>query len=145
MSCGPHAVAAARRKAGISAWRYLYSGDWPNTDIGVRGAWHMAEIPMVFGTTEYMSHIPDTEEEKKLGQQMRLAWTGFAKDPTNGLVKMGWPVYDAKSEFKCLPALQIEGHTDCVIVGPVIRLGAENNSEIAFEPTGKLEAACPGI
>jgi cholinesterase len=69
----------------------------------------MAEIPIVFGTAEYMSRIPDTEEEKKLGQQIRLAWTGFAKDPTNGLTKMGWPVYDANGEFKCLPPFVFGG------------------------------------
>jgi cholinesterase len=99
MGCGPHDVAIARRNAGIPAWRYLYAGDWPNMDIGVRGAWHMAEIALAFGTTEFMSHIPDTEDEKKLGKQMRLAWTGFAKDPTGGLSKMGWPIYEQNGEF----------------------------------------------
>jgi hypothetical protein len=52
----------------------------------------MAEIALAFGNTEFTSHIPDTEDKKNLGQQMRLAWTGFAKDPTSGLSKMDWPM-----------------------------------------------------
>src|ERR1700760_1237522 len=40
IGCGPHAAALARRKAGVNAWRYLYSGEYPNQDIGFRGAWH---------------------------------------------------------------------------------------------------------
>jgi cholinesterase len=149
MGCGPHAVAAARRKAGISAWRYLYAGDWPNTDIGIRGAWHMAEIPIVFGTTEFMSHIPDTAEERKLGEQMRLAWTGFAKNPVSGLSKMGWPVYEDNGEFHELVAIfrQVRVkhrnmYVDFLIAGPVIRLGGENNSEILFDPRSEYDKTC---
>jgi cholinesterase len=109
MGCGAHNVAIARRNAGIAAWRYLYAGDWPNMDIGVRGAWHMAEIALAFGTTEFMSHIPDTEEEKKLAQEMRLAWTGFAKDPEGALSEMGWPLYEQDGEFvRCHTATSLQ-------------------------------------
>jgi hypothetical protein len=41
--------------------------------------------------------------------------------------------------------LFLEGHANGVIVGPVIRLGAENNSEIVFEPRSKLDTGCPGV
>ncbi|KAF2404882.1 carboxylesterase [Trichodelitschia bisporula] len=124
IGCGPHAAALARRNAGVNAWRYLYSGEWPNQDIGTPGAWHGAEIGIVFGTTEYLSHRPDTEEEKKLETKVMGAWSAFAKDPVNGLVKLGWPVYDPAK-----PTL--------------IRIGGPNSSEIAFVDRAKLDAGCP--
>jgi cholinesterase len=144
MGCGAHDVAIARRNAGIPAWRYLYSGDWPNMDIGVRGAWHLAEIALVFGTTEFMSHIPDTEDEKKLGEQMRLAWTGFAKNPAGGLTKMGWPVYEKDGEFDSIAradGLAVQ-YIDDTIIGPVVHLGGENSSEIVFDSRSKFDSSC---
>lgn len=122
--CGPHAVAAARANAGLPAWRYLYAGSFPNQDIGVPGAWHLAEIGIVFGTSEWMSHIADTPEEKELGETMRTAWTTFAKDPMNGLVEFGWPVYDPANE------------------GPVIHLGGLNSSEVVMDSRVMYDTGC---
>jgi cholinesterase len=51
---GPTAV--GRVKNGVPTWRYLFKGIYPNTDIGSKGAYHTAEIPMVFGTTSSYSH-----------------------------------------------------------------------------------------
>jgi hypothetical protein len=99
IGCGPHAAALARRAQNISAWRYLYAGDWPNQNMGIPGAYHMAEIPLVFGTTELFSHRPDTAEEAKLSAAMRKAWTAFAKDPVGGLTGLGWPMYAEDSEY----------------------------------------------
>jgi cholinesterase len=56
MACGPHAAADGRVKQGIPAWRYLYKGVYPNQDIGSKGAWHGADVGMVFGTSEFLSH-----------------------------------------------------------------------------------------
>jgi len=47
-----------------------------------------------FGTTEFVSKKPDTPEEKKMAETIMTAWTSFAKDPKDGLKKLGWPVYD---------------------------------------------------
>jgi carboxylesterase type B len=99
IGCGPHAAALGRIKAGVPAWRYLYNGVWPNQDIGSKGAWHGADIGMQFGTSEFLSHKPDTAEEKKMVETIMGAWTAFAKDPKEGLTKFGWPVYDPESEF----------------------------------------------
>jgi cholinesterase len=98
IGCGPHAAARSRVKSGVNAWRYLYSGEYPNQNIGFPGAWHGAEIGPVFGTTEFLSRKPDTKEEAELSLKLRQAWTGFAKDPVNALVKLGWPLYDETSK-----------------------------------------------
>jgi hypothetical protein len=39
----------------VLRWRYIYNGVYPNQDIGSKGAWHGAEIGMVFGTSEFLS------------------------------------------------------------------------------------------
>jgi carboxylesterase type B len=63
------------------------------------GSYHSSEVPLIFGTSEKAFKGKETEEQKKLGRQMRTAWTSFAKDPDNGLEKLGWPLYSVKSEF----------------------------------------------
>jgi cholinesterase len=56
IGCGPHAAALGRAKHGIPAWRYVYNAVFPNQDIGSKGAWHGADIGIVFGTQEFLSH-----------------------------------------------------------------------------------------
>jgi cholinesterase len=98
IGCGPGPAAASRRAQGVNAWRYVYTGEYPNSDIGIPGAYHGSEIGLVFGTTEYNSRRPDIPEEVEMSKKMRNIWTNFAKDPVNGLVKMGLPLYDASGE-----------------------------------------------
>jgi cholinesterase len=100
IGCGSHPATDGRRAIGVNAWRYVYAGEWPNQDIGIPGgAWHGSEIGIVFGTTEFLSHKADTADEVKLSEKIRKAWTDFAKDPVNGLVKFGWPLYDGSSKL----------------------------------------------
>ncbi|KAF1813270.1 alpha/beta-hydrolase [Eremomyces bilateralis CBS 781.70] len=126
LGCGPHAAALARRNHGIPTWRYLYAGEWPNQDIGSEGAWHGADIGIVFGNTEYITRRPDTEEQKKLIKTMSTAWTTFAKNPGYGLTALGYPLYTPE-----LPT--------------VIRFGGENSSEVAFETRTKYDAPCEAL
>jgi cholinesterase len=118
--CGTHASAVSFRTAGIKAWRYLYSGTFANDTAP--GAGHGAEIGLIFGTIDHPSKRKSTPEERKLSALLRQAWTEFAKDPVNGLTKLGWPLYDEKSAD---PAL--------------VRLGGKESSQIAFEPRSKYD------
>lgn len=120
--CGPNAAALAYRKAGVNAWRYLYSGTWGNDTAP--GAGHGAEIPLIFGTIDHPSRRKSTPEEAKLSLSMREAFTTFAKDPVQGLTKLGWPLYDEKS------------------ADPVLtRLGGRNSAEVAYESRSKYDTA----
>jgi carboxylesterase type B len=76
-------------------------GVWSNTAAGATtGAYHNAEIPMIFGTTESKAGATkDTPEEAKLSKHMMHAWASFAKDPEQGLLALGWPLYDPASMF----------------------------------------------
>lgn len=103
-SCPADTAASGRIENGVPAWRYVYAGEFPNQDIGAEGAYHGAELAMVFGTSEHMSSKEDTEAQRKLGDIMRKAWTGFAKDPENALREMGWPEYDPKGKFLLRPS-----------------------------------------
>jgi carboxylesterase type B len=103
-ACGAGNAVRAHRQAGLKAWRYEYAGEFPNLNISVQGggSYHSSEVPLVFGSSEHGLKMADTEEEKKLGQQIRTAWTTFAKNPKQGLEKLGWPLYDNKSEWACV-------------------------------------------
>jgi cholinesterase len=78
--------------------RYRYHGEFPNQEISPKaGAYHSSEIPLLFGTSADTGR--DTPSEVLLAKNMRHAWAEFAKDPVNGLVKLGWPVYNQTSEL----------------------------------------------
>ncbi|KAF2429759.1 putative carboxylesterase [Tothia fuscella] len=126
IGCGASPAATARRTHGVNAWRYVYAGEWPNQDIGIPGSWHGSEIGFIFGSTEYSSRRPDTPEEVNMSEKIRAAWTGFAKDPVNGLGKLGWPLYDASA-------------------ATVVRIGGPNSSEIAFEKKEKFDRICSSL
>lgn len=100
-SCPAGFTAEARSRAGVPVWRYRYMSVWPNTAlVPGMGAYHTSEIPLVFGTSELKPNATeDLPEEAALSKNMRHAWATFAKDPQNGLKKMGWPKYDPKSMF----------------------------------------------
>ena len=121
--CGPHASALSYRNAGVNAWRYLYSGTWG--DDTAPGAGHGAEIWLVLGTLDHPSRKKPTAAEAKLSLLLRQAWTTFAKDPVNGLSKLGWPLYDEKSADPKL-----------------IRLGAHESAEMVYEPRSKYDKGC---
>jgi carboxylesterase type B len=91
--------AGLRANASIAAdrptWRYRYFGVFPNINVSWEGgAYHGAELPLIFGTT--FSTPNSTAEEIKFESYLRGAWTAFAKDPVNGLRRYGggWPLYD---------------------------------------------------
>jgi cholinesterase len=101
MTCGSRDAARARVAVGVKAWRYRYYGVWPNQAISATaGAYHASEVPIVFGTTEFVTGKPDTEEEAALIKGMGKAWSEFAKDPVGGLERVGWPVFDESSELQ---------------------------------------------
>jgi cholinesterase len=136
----PHSTALARIKAGGPAWRSIYNGVYPNRDVGSKGAWHGADIGMQFGTSEFLSKKPNTEVQSKMEQTIMNAWTVFAKDPKEGLMKFGWPVYDdADSEFT---EMDSEIGTDVIIEPTVISLEGRNDASVKFVDRKVLDAAC---
>jgi len=98
LDCGVHDAAVGRRANNVKVWRYVYAAEFPNQDIGVRGAWHGADIGQQFGASEYITKRPNTDEQEKLMKSMMTAWASFAKDPENALNRLGWPEYNPDCE-----------------------------------------------
>ncbi|TFK45027.1 carboxylesterase [Crucibulum laeve] len=93
-TCSAGIAAVNRVKVGVPTWRYQYQGIFP--DISIRSdlrSFHASEIPLVFGTYN-LSSIPATPAEIALSSYIQQAWVSFARDPKQGLLKLGWPVYN---------------------------------------------------
>jgi carboxylesterase type B len=99
--CAARLQAQRRKDKNVHAWRYRWMGVFPNQAIAPdAGAWHGSEIPHVFGNIATNSAtVAATPAQLKVSELMNKAWATFAKDPENGLLKFGWPLYDEKREF----------------------------------------------
>jgi hypothetical protein len=106
-TCPAAKAAAYRAKQKINTFRYRYYGDFDNlrlTDkppLGPSGAWHGAEIPIVFRTAVDASQEANTPDENEISKYLHGVWAAFAKDPEHALYehKYNFPQYDAKSKF----------------------------------------------
>lgn len=98
-NCPASTAAAARAAYGVPVWRYRFMGVWDNLLLGGVGAYHVSDVPLVMGTTEQKEGAGKNEPEQEIliGHVMK-AWSTFAKDPSNGLTKLGWPKYDPNGE-----------------------------------------------
>ncbi|KAJ5113627.1 carboxylesterase type B [Penicillium angulare] len=74
----------------LSSFQCPYRGNFSNIspESGL-GAYHTAELPMIFGTSKIYGM--DTSFEKAVSQKMQDLWLAFAKDPSGGLAEAGWP------------------------------------------------------
>jgi cholinesterase len=126
--CGASVAAQARLRHGVPAWVYRFDGVYDNQRIspipGLAGAYHSSDVPMTFGTTELRPGVAkDTPEQAALSKHWRHAWAEFARDPDNGLKKLGWPVYDPAKDS-------------------LIRLGYKNASEPVFASPAPFIKGC---
>jgi hypothetical protein len=142
ITCGIRQATRARANAGVKVWRYRYYGEWPNQRLSPRsGAFFGSEIPIVFGSAAYYTDIPDVPEEAKLSAVVRRAWTEFAKDPKNGLTRLGWPTYDESSKSSAIRSNK--AYINHSATEPtLVRLGYQNKAEITFESPKDHDRAC---
>ncbi|KAF9562983.1 carboxylesterase [Agrocybe pediades] len=80
---------------GVPMWRYQYQAIFP--DISTRPelrAYHASEIPLVFGTYNQSTTVLATPAEIALSKFMQGAWVAFARNPQEGLLSLGWPMYN---------------------------------------------------
>ncbi|MFC0602354.1 carboxylesterase/lipase family protein [Streptomyces palmae] len=89
------AVRLAEARAAHGANTYLYEFAWRSPALdGTLGACHACEIGFVFGNT--IGRLTGTAAPRELSDQMRGAWTAFARtgDPgTGGGLLPHWPAY----------------------------------------------------
>jgi carboxylesterase type B len=113
------AIAYAGRQP---VWRYFYEGDFKNARLTPHaGAYHTAEIPMVFGT---YPRDKATQVQINLSADMQGIWSGFVKNPWAGA---GWP--------------RIGSTKDGVELG--VLGGTPNPSGVSVQPLWEADAVCP--
>lgn len=99
-TCPSGASARYRVDNGVPVWQSHYFGDWDNLRLHLNsGSYHGADLPMVFGTGEKVSGIPNSDRENEFARYMASAWVAFASDPHEGLTKFGWPRYNPNGKF----------------------------------------------
>ncbi|KAF2664087.1 alpha/beta-hydrolase [Microthyrium microscopicum] len=120
-SCPPGRAAADREAQGLGAWRYRFMAKYSNADTTKHGG----ELSVVWGTMDgQRPNLPkSTEEEYTLSKNVMKRWAAFAKDPKEGLTKLGWPVFDSTKATLAL-------------------LGDDNKAEIKFIDAAKYDKAC---
>ena len=98
-TCPTSDAANARAAHGIPVWRYRYFGEFPNlrlTSVPNSGAWHGAEISIVWETAPDASGEPDTPAEQSISTYLHGAWAAFAKNPATAFTESpyNFPTYD---------------------------------------------------
>jgi carboxylesterase type B len=83
-------------------YRYLYFGDFPNLALTANppsGAYHTAEIPIVFQTTPDTVTVPSTTAELRISRFLSGAWAEFARNPYSGFrsPRYAFPPYNPLS------------------------------------------------
>jgi cholinesterase len=101
--CPAGRAAAWRWQNFQPVWRYIYMGDFPNLELTKKppsGAWHGAEIPIIWRTSEQYTGVRDTSQEEKISKYLHKAWARFAKEPTDAFFgdPFSWPDYDPGGE-----------------------------------------------
>jgi acetylcholinesterase len=91
--CTAAATSRLRQAHARTTYRYRYDGSFSNISPGVfTGAYHGAELPLIFGTDgEY--HGASVTHEEIVARKLQDLWLAFAKDPQRGLKNVGWGSY----------------------------------------------------
>ena len=75
-------------------YRYYYAGNFSNLSPSPWvGAYHCAELPLIFGTHSNFRG-ESTPFEYAVSYRYQDLYLAFANDPINGLASRGWPAYE---------------------------------------------------
>lgn len=87
----------------VPVYRYRYQGHLPSVTPypWIRGAYHSAELPLLFSMLDLGIAKPE-KWELEASSYMQDTWMAFVKDPVKGLQKRGWPLYDPEGESENL-------------------------------------------
>ncbi|CCO33566.1 Acetylcholinesterase Short=AChE [Rhizoctonia solani AG-1 IB] len=126
--CPAAREAQLRVDAGLKTFRYRYTGIYPNlSPYPFLRTYHTSDVPMWFGSVNTIKGLKEntTAEQKKQSAYMQGALAAFTKDPEQGLIKYGWPLYQGS-----------KGKT-------LVHLDPRNSSElVVFESPAEFDAPC---
>jgi hypothetical protein len=131
----------------VPAWQSRYFGDWDSQHLyDDSGAYHGSDIPMLFGSGEEVTGIPNSELQEKYSNYMGATWVAFASDPRHGLEKQGWPAFDASSKFSVYRDLGVDANN--LLVEPkrtIVGLGFKNGTLAKFLDPTDVEKGCAAL
>ncbi|KAI3530427.1 hypothetical protein CSPX01_14832 [Colletotrichum filicis] len=87
--CPAQYETSLRNVAGLKTYRYMYSSNFTNIMPGGQGAFHSAELPLIFGTHD-IARQSSTAFEYEVSEEMQDLWLSFVLDPEDGPVTEGW-------------------------------------------------------
>ncbi|KAB8248473.1 Carboxylesterase [Aspergillus flavus] len=104
--CPSQRVANESSSADIDTWLYYFNATFPNANpLFGSGAFHSAEVDLVFGTYKQDGA---TKAQKDLSQLMQKTWADFAKNPSAG---PGWETVPQVGVFGDGPKTEGDGVT----------------------------------
>ncbi|PIG80547.1 carboxylesterase domain containing protein [Aspergillus arachidicola] len=104
--CPSQRVANDSASTGIDTWLYYFNATFPNANpLSGSGAFHSAEVDLVFGTYKQEGA---TKAQKELSQLMQKTWADFAKSPSAG---PGWETVPQAGIFGDGPKTERDGVT----------------------------------
>lgn len=131
-TCPSNTAAYFRSVNNVPVYRYRYFGMFPNLELPTSPgrAYHSSEILPMFGSSEEITTVDSTWQERSLGRYMRNAWATFAHCPDGGVEKaLQWPRYSPMANG-----------TDGLVL-----IGRDNNTGAEFSPRGPYDGTCPLI
>ncbi|KAJ5827179.1 Carboxylesterase type B [Penicillium robsamsonii] len=121
--CSAWYGAAQAARNNIAAWTYTFSHSptcpWlfaiDNSNVGLFGGAHSAEIPFVFGNLDN-SYLPNgtcnsTSAEWHLGDQMMDLWTAMAENAEPSTEEIKWPQFQTQGRNLSTTGLIFENST----------------------------------
>lgn len=90
---------------GVPTWRYRYMGDFDNLrlydswgDYPDSGSYHGVDLNELFGTAKDVTGDACTDAQEQFSRYMQGAWAAFGRDPEQGLLEYGWPLYNSSAQ-----------------------------------------------
>lgn len=126
--------------AGLATYRYQYAGNFSNVSpLPWFGAYHSAELPLVFGT-HYQYGGPSTQFEWDVSYAMEALWLSFVENPTRGPVRLaldGVAGNPNNESYFAWPAFE-QGSDDMLLI-------AEDGVLMQLVSSARIDDYCPSL
>ncbi|KAI1173433.1 Alpha/Beta hydrolase protein [Nemania sp. FL0916] len=111
-----------RASVGATTYQFLYGGNFSNiSPVPWLGAYHTADLPMVFGT--YGLEGPSTSFEEQVSHRMQDLYLEFIKDPAQGLKRAGWPPATGELQEPDIMAFAVDNNLEQLVSANEWNLG----------------------
>ncbi|KAI0448971.1 Alpha/Beta hydrolase protein [Xylaria acuta] len=111
-----------RASVGATTYQFLYGGNFSDiSPVPWLGAYHTADLPMVFGT--YGLDGPSSAFEEQVSRRMQDLYLEFIKEPAEGLKHAGWPPATGRLQDPNIMAFAVDGRLEQLVSANQRNLG----------------------